>query len=136
MHRESLWRLRFCTRPVNFAGLRMLYAISTFAFLAWSTGCAVRGFQTIPDGLAIPSQLRAGAAVNRAQAEALDEIANQNEGFVQRIADGAQQVAQGIGAPAVLTGLIGASAGLVVPSPGQRRRERVAAAEAKADATK
>ena len=64
----------------------------------------------------------------------MDELADQQEGVIRQLTASAQQVAEGFGAPAVLSGLLGAGAGFIVPSPGQRRRERVAAAEAKADA--
>lgn len=134
MQAESLWRLRSCTRLASYVGLRTLFAIWTFGCLTWSGGCTVRGFEKIPDGPTTPSQLRAGAAVSRAEANALDEIADQQEGVIRQLTASAQQVAEGFGAPAVLSGLLGAGAGFIVPSPGQRRRERVAAAEAKADA--
>jgi len=80
----------------------------------------------------MPSTLRSAAAVARAEADALDQIADQNEGVIRQVVGTVQQAAESLGAPALLTGLIGAGAGFVVPSPGQRRRERLAAAEAKA----
>jgi len=43
----------------------------------------------------------------------------------------AQSAASGLGAPAVLTGLIGAAGGFLVPTPGQRKREQVAEARGK-----
>jgi len=108
----------------------MRYAILTCVFLGLSTGCSVRGFSNLPDGPATPSTLRSAAAVARAEADALDQIADQNEGVIRQVIGAAQQAADGLGAPAVVTGLIGAAGGFLVPTPGQRRRERVAAAEA------
>lgn len=78
----------------------------------------------------MPSQLRSAAAVARAEADALDQIADQHEGVIRQVIGTAQSAASGLGAPAVVTGLIGAAGGFLVPTPGQRRRERVAAAEA------
>lgn len=79
-------------------------------------------------------QLREGAAVARAEATALDDLADIQESTIRRIAANAGQVAETIGAPAVVSGLIGAGAGFMVPTPGQRRRERVAKAEGKTGA--
>jgi hypothetical protein len=83
----------------------------------------------------MPSQLRSAAAVARAEADALEQIADQNEGVIRQMVGTAQSAAESLGAPAVLTGLLGAGAGFMVPTPGQRRREKVAAAEAKAPPT-
>ena len=83
----------------------------------------------------MPSTLRSAAAVARAEADALDEIADQNEGIIRQVVGAAQSAASGLGAPALLTGLIGAGAGFVVPSPGQRRREQVAEAKGRLGAT-
>jgi len=68
--------------------------------------------------------------VARAEADALDQIADQNEGVIRQVLGAAQQAADSLGAPALLTGLMGAAGGFLVPTPGQRRREKVAAAEA------
>jgi hypothetical protein len=73
--------------------------------------------------------------VARAEADALEQIADQNEGVIRQMVGTAQSAAESLGAPAVLTGLLGAGAGFLVPTPGQRRREKVAAAEAKATPT-
>jgi hypothetical protein len=108
----------------------MRYAILTCVFLGLSTGCSVRGFSNLPDGPATPSTLRSAAAVARAEADALDQIADQNEGVIRQVVGAVQQAADGLGAPAIVSGLIGAAGGFLVPTPGQRRREKVAAAEA------
>ena len=79
----------------------------------------------------MPSTLRSAAAVARAEADALDEIADQNEGIIRQVVGAAQSAASGLGAPAVLTGLIGAAGGFLVPTPGQRKREQVAEARGK-----
>ena len=67
--------------------------------------------------------------IARAEADALDQIADQQEGIIRQIVGAAQQTAESLGAPALVTGLIGAAGGFLVPSPGQRRREKLAKAE-------
>lgn len=111
----------------------MRYGIWIGVLVVSSSGCTVRGFTNVPDGPTNPGQLRAAASIARAEAQALDEVADQQEGVIRQIVGAAQGAADALGAPAILTGLIGAGAGFVVPTPGQRRREKAAAAEAKAD---
>ena len=82
----------------------------------------------------MPSQLRSAAAVARAEADALEQIADQNEGVIRQMVGTAQSAAESLGAPAVLTGLLGAGAGFLVPTPGQRRREQVAEAKGRVGA--
>lgn len=98
------------------------------------SGCSVTGFSTLPDGMTTPSQLRSAAAIARAEGQALEEIADQQEGVIREITGQIQQVAESLGAPAIVTGLIAGGAGFLIPTPGQRRREKVAAAEAKSSA--
>ena len=73
--------------------------------------------------------------VARAEADALDQIADQQEGVIRQVVGAAQSAAESLGAPAIVTGLIGAGAGFMVPTPGQRRREKVAKAEGAAEST-
>lgn len=107
----------------------MRYAIWMCGLVVLSSGCSVNGFRSVPDGLTTPSQLRSAAAVARAEADALDQIAEEREGAIQQVIQTAQGVADQIGAPALLTGLLGAAGGWLVPTPGQRRRERLATSE-------
>ncbi len=109
----------------------MRYAISMFVLVGLNCGCSVRGFQNVPDGPTSPSQLRSAAAIARAEATALDEVADQQEGVIRQTLGAAKQAAESLGAPAVLTGLIGARAGFMVPTPGPRKREQVAEARGK-----
>ena len=113
--------------------MRCVILICGWAVL--NCGCSVTGFQNLPDGPTNPSQLRAAAAIARAEAQALDEVADQQEGVIRQVVGAVQQAADTIGAPAIVTGLIGAGAGLAVPTPGQRRREKVAKAEGAAEKT-
>ena len=70
----------------------------------------------------------------KAEAPALEAIADQQEGVIRSTLATVQQAAEGLGAPALLTGAMGAAGAYFLPSPGQRRREKLAAAEAKAKA--
>lgn len=113
----------------------MRFGILISVLAASSCGCSVRGFENIPDGLTTPGQLRGAASIARAEAQALDDLADQQEGVLRQVVGAAQSAAETLGAPAIVTGLIGAGAGFIVPTPGQRRRERVAKAEGAAEKT-
>lgn len=131
-HRGSLLQVRSCSLPGSCVGSATLFVIWTTVFLTLSAGCTVRGFQNVPDDRpTTPGQLRSAAAVARAEAQALDAIADQQEGVIRDAFQALQKGVEAVGSPAVLTGLIGAAGGFLVPSPGQRRREKLAAAEAK-----
>ena len=119
------------TQLGNSVGLLTVFAILTLGLTTLNAGCTLNGFRNIPTGQpTTPTELRSAAAIARAEAVALEEIADQREGQLERFMDSAQQAAEGLGAPAVLTGLLGAAGGFLVPSPSQRRRERLAAQEA------
>jgi hypothetical protein len=113
----------------------MRYGIWILACLCLNSGCSVRGFSNVPDGPTSPTQLRAAAATARAEASALEAIADQQEGVIRQVLGAAQSAAESLGAPAVLTGLIGAAGGFLVPTPGQKRREKVAKAEGAVEST-
>lgn len=118
----------------KFDGLPTLSLVLMLACLTLNAGCVVKGFQTIPDGPTTPGQLRAGAAVARAEAQSLEAMADEQEGAIRRTLGAVQTAADGIGAPALMGTVVGAAGAYFVPSPGQRRREKLAAAEAKAGA--
>ena len=105
-------------------------------FLCSSTGCSVKGFPQLDGKYHTPQQLRSAAAIATAQGKALTEIADEQEGRMTRVLDTAQSVASGVGAPAVLTGLLGAAGGFLVPTPGQRRRQKLAKQEGEIEAKK
>lgn len=134
MRAASSSRVRSSTRPPNFGGWRSLFAISIPASLLLSGGCSVNGFRSIPDGPTAPATLRAGAAVSRAEADALDAIADQQEGVIRETLGAVQAAADASGFGPLAGVALGGAAGWLVPTPGQRRRERVAAAEAKSGA--
>jgi len=112
----------------------MRYVILMCVFLGSNFGCSVNGFRQVPNGLTTPSQLRSAAAIARAEATALDQIAEQQEGFILKVTDGARQAAETLGAPAALTGLLGLAGGWMVPTPGQRKRTQQAKAEGRIEA--
>lgn len=120
-------------RQRKYVGLRTLFVISTSACVASSSGCMVKGFTQIPDGLTTPTQLRSGAAIARAEAVALDAIAAEQQGVIDRTVGMIREASDSIGAPAAITGLMGAAAGWMVPTPGSRRREKLAKAEGAAE---
>jgi len=86
------------------------------------SGCSVRGFPQLEGDFHSPGQLRSAAAIAKAQGQALEEIANQQQGMIQTALSAAEGLAGAVGAPAVLTGLLGAAGGFLVPTPAQRKR--------------
>jgi len=109
---------------------------SIIVFLCSSTGCSVKGFPQLEGNFHTPQQLRSAAAIATAQGQALGEIADQQQGMITSVLETAQNVAAGVGAPAVLTGLLGAAGGFLVPTPGQRRRQQLAKQEGEIEAKK
>ena len=108
----------------------------TIVFLCSNTGCSVKGFPQLEGTFHTPQQLRSAAAIATAQGRALTEIANEQQGMITSMLETAQGVAAGVGAPAVLTGLLGAAGGFLVPTPGQRKRQQLAKQEGEIEAKK
>ena len=86
------------------------------------SGCSVKGFPQLEGDFHSPGQLRSAAAIAKAQGMALEEIADQQQGMIQSVLQTAEGVAGSLGAPAVLTGLLGAAGGFLVPTPAQKKR--------------
>ena len=86
------------------------------------SACSVKGFPQLEGDFHSPGQLRSAAAIAKAQGQALEEIADQQQGMIQSVLATAEGVAGSLGAPAVLTGLLGAAGGFLVPTPAQRKR--------------
>ena len=112
----------------------MRYAILMCVLAGLSSGCHVKGFKTVPDGLTSPTQLRSAAAIARAEADALDAVAAEQQGTIDNtvalVRDTVREVVPNAGGlPDALWGLLGLGAGWMVPTPGQRRRERLAQSE-------
>ena len=86
------------------------------------SACSVKGFPQLEGDFHSPGQLRSAAAIAKAQGMALEEIADQQQGMLQSVLQTVEGVAGSLGAPAVLTGLLGAAGGFLVPTPAQRKR--------------
>ena len=87
------------------------------------SGCSsLQGFGSLSDGTATTTEMRKAAALARAEADALDQIADQQAQSLQQAVGASQEVASMLGAPEVVTGLIGALAGILVPSPIKRKK--------------
>ena len=121
---------------VNYGGFRVRWIALIIVFLCLNTGCSVKGFPQLDGTFHTPQQLRSAAAIATAQGQALNEIADQQQGMITSVLETAQGVAEGLGAPAVLTGLLGAAGGFLVPTPGQRRRQQLAKQEGEIEAKK
>ena len=103
-----------------------LFFALVLALAIWLlAGCQVSGFAHMKDGLATASQMRAAATSARHEADLLDELADHADDITSRAFSFVEESAAMIGAPAILTGLMGGAAGFLVPSPGQRKREKV-----------
>ena len=83
-----------------------------------------------------PNALEEAAIVAEAKAEMYNRLSERAAGFWRGAAQTASEGLGAIGAPAALTGLLGAAGGFLVPSPGQRRRERVAKAEGEVEVSR
>ena len=93
--------------------------------IAWgsSSGCSrLQGFGSLSDGAAGSTELRQAAATARAEADALDAIADQQTQQIRQAVDGAQQLATTLGAPELVTGIIAGIGGLLIPSPIRKKK--------------
>ncbi|MBO18888.1 MAG: hypothetical protein CME87_25815 [Herbaspirillum sp.] len=83
-----------------------------------------------------PNALEEAAIIAEAKAEMYHRLSERAAGFWRGAAQTASEGLGALGAPAALTGLLGAAGGFLVPTPGQRRRERVAKAEGEAEVSR
>jgi len=107
---------------------RAFLLLSTLSIVALTTssGCSsVTGFRSLSDGQAATPELRKAAATARAEADALDAIADQQSEQLRQAVDGAHGIAESLGAPELVTGLIAGLGGLLVPSPIRRKKPAV-----------
>jgi hypothetical protein len=106
----------------KFAAFLMLSSLSIGVFLT-SSGCSqLSGFGSLSDGTATSNEMRKAAAIARAEADALDQIVAQQDAQFHQAIGATQEVASMLGAPEVVSGLIGALAGILVPSPIKRKK--------------
>ena len=109
----------------KFAVFLMLSSLSIAVFLT-SSGCSqLSGFGSLSDGAASSSEMRKAAAIARAEADALDQIVAQQDAQFHQAVGATQEVASLLGAPEVASALIGAIAGILVPSPIKRKKNPV-----------
>ena len=103
-----------------------VYRIPLFVLIIVSgtlNGCSsLQGFGSLSDGTASTTEMRKAAALARAEADALDQIADQQAQSLQQAIGASQEVASMLGAPEIVSGLIGALAGILVPSPIKRKK--------------
>lgn len=76
-----------------------------------------------------PVEARIEADRYRRQAEHLEHVADMTEGFIRRAWDGASELVSSNPTIAALLGPAGLLGGLLLPTPGQRRREADAMAK-------
>lgn len=101
----------------------LLLSTLSIAASMTSSGCSsVNGFRSLSDGQAGTPELRKAAATARAEADALDAIADQQSEQLRQAVDGAHGLAKSLGAPELVTGLIAGLGGLLVPSPIRRKK--------------
>ena len=101
---------------------RILLFVSIIGLVTLSGCSTLQGFGSLSDGTATTTEMRKAAALARAEADALDQIADQQTQSLQQAIGASQEVASMLGAPEVVTGLIGALAGILVPSPIKRKK--------------
>ena len=111
------------------AMIELAFFVGTFFALLWVlAGCTpIRGFQYVDDpaiGISAGTA-RQAAAVARAEADALDAIADENEAATARIFSAVTQATSGL-ETGILGAILGAGATLFVPPPGTRRKREEA----------
>ena len=89
----------------------MLYGIWIVGLVVLSSGCTVRGFQNVPDGPTSPGQLRAAASIARAEADALEAVAEEQQTTIDRtistVREVVTEVAPAAGVPDAIWGFLG-----------------------------
>jgi hypothetical protein len=107
-------------------GSYAVYRIPLFVLiigLGTLNGCSsLQGFGSLSDGAASTTEMRKAAALARAEADALDQIVDQQNAQIRQAVDGAQDLAVSLGAPELITGLIAGLGGLLLPSPIRKKK--------------
>lgn len=105
--------------------LLALVAAAAAAGVILAAGCSkVQGFRASTDGNMGPEEASRAAIVARAEAEALEQIAASQYEQRERFVGFAQQASSTLGAPEIVSGLVGALGGLFLPSPIKRKRDK------------
>ena len=104
----------------------MLVCLALMACLCFFwLGCSnIRGFQHADDGVLSPYAARHAADIARAEADVLDRIADRDSEAASGVVDAATSLADSLGAPAAVGGVLGALATLWIPPPGTRRKKK------------
>lgn len=115
--------LRKDTKAEALIILICLAGLTAMLFIQY--GCsAVKGFNYTEDGPLTPYAARQAADVARAEADALDLIADRDSEAAAGLADAASNLADNLGAPAAVGGILGALATLWIPPPGSRKKKK------------
>ena len=116
------------TKVMRFFACVEAFAILTiiFMFFAIFAGCTAKGFQYLPDGIASPGAMRSAAATARAEADALDALADSTDANIGKTIGALEKGAELIGAPAIVAGLLGAAGTLFIPPPGTASKRKKA----------
>ena len=102
---------------------RILSVLLIFVFLTLNNGCSsLQGFGSLSDGAASTTEMRKAAALARAEADALDQIADQQSQSLRDALGASQDIARTLGAPEIVTALIAGVGGLLIPSPIRRKK--------------
>ena len=113
---------RFIVQRYRYSGFLMRSSLLIGGFLILSACSQLSGFGTLSDGTASSSEMRKAAAIARAEADALDQIVEQQDAQFRQAVDGAGNLASALGAPEVVTALIAGVGGLLIPSPIKRKK--------------
>lgn len=110
----------------------ILICVFALVSLMTSAGCSdVRGFSYAGDGVMSSSQARQAAAVAQAEANALNSIAEEQDRSARSMLSAVDTAASNLGAPEIVSALIGAAGTLFIPPPGSRRKQEKAMKAAK-----
>ena len=103
-----------------------MYRIPLFVLIivlgTLSACSSLQGFGNLSDGAASTTEMRKAAALARAEADALDQIVDQQNAQIRQAVDGAAGLASSLGAPELITGLIAGLGGLLLPSPIRKKK--------------
>ena len=100
----------------------MKYILLIIGLACLSACSSVQGFRATTDGNLGPEEAHRAAIVARAEADALEQIAQSQYEQRGRAVNLAKQASTTLGAPEVVTGLVGALGGLFLPSPIKRKK--------------
>lgn len=101
----------------------MRYILLIIGLACLNACSSVQGFRASTDGTMGPEEAHRAAIVARAEADALEQIAQSQYEQRGRVVNLATEASSSLGAPEVVTGLVGALGGLFLPSPIKRKKQ-------------